>query len=102
MCAQSVHQLGAVDNDREAVTGGGDDLLMQQGAAAPLDQIESAVFHLVRAIDREIELSMLGKCRQHDTGGCRLGRRALRGGNGDKAQTLPATSRERRDGKSSR
>ena len=61
---QAIDQLGAIDDDGEAPAGGGDDLLAQQGAAQPLDQIERAALHLIGAVDREIDLAMLGERRR--------------------------------------
>ena len=59
--AQPVHHFGPVHDDHEAPARGGDDLLVQQGSAQPLDQIERAAFHFVRAVDRKIDLPMLGE-----------------------------------------
>src|SRR5258708_2863005 len=90
---QLIHQLRAVDDDGKAMACVRDDLLAQQCAAQPLDQIESAAFHLVRAVDREIDLPMLGERGERDARRRRLRRCSLRRGNADKAQTLPTPPR---------
>ena len=51
----------AVDDDGEPVARGGDDLLAQQCSAQSFDQIERAAFHLVRPIDREIDLPVFAE-----------------------------------------
>ena len=92
--AKPVHQLAAVDDDGEAVARRRDDLLAQQRSTQSLDQIERAALHLVRAVDREIDLAMLAERCQRNISCRRLRRRALGGGNADKAQTLPMPPRE--------
>ena len=88
--AQPIDQLGAVDDDGEAPARRGDDLLAQQGAAQPLDQVERAAFDLVGAVDREVDLPMLARSDDSGmTGRPRLRRRSLRGRNADEAQALP-------------
>jgi hypothetical protein len=67
----------------------GDDLLAQQGAAQSLDQLRVPRFDLVRAVDREIDLPMLGERGERNARRRRLRRGSLRGGNADKAQALP-------------
>ena len=99
---QPIDQLGAVDDDGEAAARGRDDLLAQQGAAQPLDQIERAALDLVGAVDREIDLPMLGEGGERNARGLRLRRRSLRGGNADEAQALPMTPRQRLDRESRR
>ena len=42
LCTKSVHHLAAVDDDREAMARGRDNLLAQQGSAQSLDQIKRA------------------------------------------------------------
>ena len=96
---QPIYELLPVRDDREPPARGGDDLLAQQGAAKAFDQIERAAFHLVRPVDRQIELPMLGEGRERNARGCRLGCRALGGRNADELQALPVTLRERLDGK---
>ena len=88
-----VHQLAAVDDDREAVARRRDDLLAQQRAAQSLDQIERAALDLVRTVDREIDLAMLAERGERNARRLRLRRRTLRGGNADEAQALPMTPR---------
>ena len=74
---QSIDQLRPVDDDGEAAAGRRDDFLVQQRSAQPFDQVERAALHLVGAVDREIDLAMLGEGGERNTGGCRLRRRAL-------------------------
>jgi hypothetical protein len=52
---ETVDQLGFVDDDREPAAVGRHDLLVEQGAAEPLDQVERAPLHLVGAVDRQID-----------------------------------------------
>ncbi len=87
--AQPIDQLGAIDDDGETAAGVGDDLLAQQGAAQSLDQVQGAAFDLVGAVDREVDLSMLGEGGQRNAGRPRLRRRSLRRRNADEAQALP-------------
>src|SRR5689334_8665166 len=42
VCAELIHQLGSVDDDYEPAARRSDDLLVQERAAKPLDQIERA------------------------------------------------------------
>ena len=93
--AQPIHQLGPVHDDRQAPASGGDDLLAQQRSAQSLNQIERAAFHLVRAVDREIDLPMLGERSERNARGRRLRCRALRGCDADEAQASPMTPSER-------
>jgi len=97
-----VHELAAVDDDSKPVARGRHDLLAQQRATQSFDQIERAEFDLIRAVDREIDLPMLAEGRERNVRRCGLGRRALRGGNTDEAQTLPMPPRKRLDRKSCR
>ena len=102
LCTKSVHQLAAVDDDREAMARGRDNLLAQQGSAQSLDQIERAALHFVSAIDREIDLAMLAERGERNVRRLRLCCRTLRRGNADEAQALPMTPRERFDRESRR
>ena len=97
MRTKPIDQLAAVDDDGEATARGRNDLLAQQGSAQSLDQIERAALHLVRTIDREVDLAMLAERSERNVRGLRLRRRTLRGGNADKAQALPMPPRERLD-----
>src|SRR5262249_61176294 len=97
--SEPVHQLAAVDHDREAMACSRDDLLAQQGSAQSLDQIERAALHFVRTVDREIDLAMFAERSERNVRCLRLRRSALRGRNADKAQTLPMTPRQRLDRK---
>jgi len=74
---QSIDQLRPVDDDGEAAGSRRNDFLMQQRSTQPFDQIERASFHLVGAVDREIDLEMLGEGCEWNTGGCRLRRSTL-------------------------
>ena len=71
-------------------------------AAQSLDQIERAALDFVRAVDREIDLAMFAERGERNVRRLRLRCRALRGGNADKAQTLPMTPRQRFDRESRR
>src|SRR6516162_11128221 len=86
-----VHELGLVDNDGKPVACGRNDFLAQQRATQSFDQIERAAFHLIRPIYREVDLAMLAEGRQRNVRRLRLRRRALGGGNADKAQALLTT-----------
>ena len=94
VCTEPVHQLAAVDDDREAVARGRDDLLAQQGSAQSFDQIERAALDFVGAIDRKIDLAMLAERGQRNSGRPGLRCRTLRGGNADKSEALPMAPRE--------
>ncbi len=100
--AQAIHELRAVDDDHQAPGRGGDDLLAQQGAAQALDQVEGAPLHLVGAVDREVDLAMLGEGGQRDPRSLCLRGRPLRGRNAGKAQALPVAGSERIDGEGRR
>ena len=102
MRAQPIDQLGAIDDDGETPAGVGDDLLAQQGAAQPLDQVQGAAFDLVGAVDREVDLPMLREGRQRNAGRPRLRRGSLRCRNADEAQTLPMPPGQRLDRESRR
>ena len=58
---EPIDQLDAVDNDGQAMARRCHDLLAQQRTAQSLNQIERAALDLVGAVDREIDLSMLGE-----------------------------------------
>ncbi len=81
---------------------GSDYLLAQQCSAQSFDQIEGAAFHLVRPIDREIDLPVFVERRERNIRRGRLRRGALRGGNADEAQALSMTLRQRFDCESCR
>src|SRR5262249_30383140 len=83
--AQLFNQLGSVHYDREAPTSGGDDLLVQEGAAQSLDQIERAPLDLVRAVDRQVDLPVLGEGREWNACGPGLGCRAVGRGDAEEA-----------------
>ena len=97
-----VHELAAVDNDGEPVARGRNDFFAQQRATQSFDQIERAALHLVRSVDREIDLPMLAEGRERNVRRHRLRRRALRGGNADEAQALLLPPRQRLDRKGGR
>src|SRR5215471_6513310 len=89
VCSKPVYELAAVDNDGKPMASRRNDFFAQQRATESFDQIERAAFHLVRPIDREIDLAMLAKGCERNVRRCCLRRRALRRGNADEAQTLP-------------
>jgi hypothetical protein len=62
---------------------------MQQGAAESLDQVERAAFHLVGAVDRQIDLPVRREGGQRDAQRRCLGRSLL--GGPDETQSLPIT-----------
>ena len=95
--AQPIDQLGAVDDDGETPARVGDDLLAQQGAAQSLDQVQGAAFDLVGAVDREVDLAMLGEGGERNAGRPRLRRGSLRRRNADEAQALPMPPGQRLD-----
>ena len=96
--AQPIDQLGAIDDDGETPARVGDDLLAQQGAAQSLDQVQGAAFDLVGAVDREVDLAMLGEGGERNAGRPRLRRGSLRRRNADEAQALPMPPGQRLDG----
>src|SRR6516162_6578292 len=59
--AELIHQLGSVHDDHEPAARRSDDLFVQERTAESLDQIERATLHLVRTVDREVDLPMLGE-----------------------------------------
>src|SRR5262249_4356423 len=60
-------------------------------AAEPLDQVERAAFHLVGAVDRQIDLPVRREGSQRDAQRLRPGRSLLGGRNPDETQSLPMT-----------
>ena len=64
VCSKPVYELAAVDNDGKPMASRRNDFFAQQRAAQSFDQIERAAFHLVRPIDREIDLAMLAEGRE--------------------------------------
>jgi hypothetical protein len=92
--SKPVHQLAAIDDDRETVARSRNNLFAQQGSAQSFDQIECATLDFVGAVDREIDLAMFAERGERNVGCFRLCCRAFRGGNTDKAQALPMTPRE--------
>ena len=100
LAPQAIDQLGAVDDDGKPPAGGRDDLLAQQGAAQPLDQVQRAALDLIGAVDGEIDLGMLGEGRERNARGLGLGPRMLGGGNAHEAQALAMAHRQRLDGES--
>jgi len=102
MGAKTPDQLGAVDDDHQSTARRGHDLLAQQGAAQPLDQVERALLDLVRAVDREVDHAMLCEGRQRNARRLRLGRRPLRRRDADKTQALAMASSKGLDGEARR
>ena len=102
MRTKPVHELAAVDDDGKPVARRRNDFLAQQRSAQSFDQIERAALHFVRTVDREIDLAMFAERSERNVRRLRLRRRALRGGNADKAQALPMTPRQRLDCESRR
>src|SRR5262249_62346885 len=94
---QPIHELASIDDNYEAPTRGGNDLLAQQCSAQSFDQIECAAFHFVRAVDGEIDLPMFRKGRERDTRSRRLCRGSFRGRDSEKSQALPMASSESLD-----
>src|SRR5471030_2113587 len=58
LAAERRHDLAVVDDDDQPPRGGRDDLLAQEGAAQPFDEVERAALDLVGAVDREIDAGM--------------------------------------------
>jgi hypothetical protein len=69
-------------------------IFSQQGAAQALDQVQGAAFDLVGAVDREVDLLMLGKGGQRNAGRPRLRHGSLRRRDADEAQALPMPPRQ--------
>src|SRR6478736_4549151 len=67
MAAEPVDQLAVVDHHDHAACSAGYDLLPQQRAAQPLDEVERAALDLVGAVNDEIELGMLVETGQRQT-----------------------------------
>src|SRR5436309_1551169 len=67
---------------------GGDDLFAQQRAAEALDQVEGAALNLVGAVDRQIDLRILGKGGERDVERARLRRGPFRRRDSDDLQPL--------------
>jgi len=71
-----------IDDDDKAPARRRHDLLAQQRAAEPLDQIERCALHLVGAIDREIDPALLSEACERNAEPTRQGGRVLGGRNG--------------------
>jgi len=67
------------------------DLLVQQGAAEPLYQVERAAFHLIGAVDRQIDLAVRREGGQRDAQRLRTGRGPLGSRDPDETQSLLMT-----------
>ena len=99
--AEPIDELLVIDHDDEALACRRDDLLAQQRAAMPLDQVEGAALDLVGAVDREIDAAMLAECRERNAEPARHLGGVLRGRDRDDRQALrdasaPAPRRRRR------
>jgi hypothetical protein len=85
---EAIDRLRLVNDCHHPRAGAGDDLLAQQGAASPRDEIQRPPLDLVGAIQRQVDVTVHGEIgqRQAELASPRLG--SLRGWNADDAQPL--------------
>src|ERR1700722_18888716 len=94
-----VDQLAIVAADPQPLSGTSYNLFAQQSPAVPFDEIQSAVFDFIRAVDRKVDLRLCGKAGEWNSQGSRFGRGTLGRWNTNDMQPLPHSSAKRTDGK---
>src|ERR1700743_2120367 len=86
--AELVHDLARIHRYQHAAASHGDDLLAKQRAAVALDQMKGSALHLVRPVDREVELRLACEVGEWNAEGLCLTMGLDRGSDRDDVQTL--------------
>ncbi len=97
-----LHQLSAVRDDNESLARCRYDLLAQQSAPCPLDQVERADFNFISAVDRQVQPSMFGEAGERNAALACLRRAAFGRGDRPDAQPCTHTADQSVDGEASR